>query len=119
MKHSRRTKLHTITPKLKLSEAARNVVLSRILNDLHWGMICAMMSRLMKHAPKAAAGSQQLNCISAEVETKSFGNEPHARPLTQASIHPRESFEIMLKFVGSYCSRGGQRGEVPCDRLRG
>jgi hypothetical protein len=50
---------------------------------------------------------------------KKLGNEPHARPLTQASIHPRESFEIMLKFVGSYCSRGGQRGGVPCDRLRG
>lgn len=42
-------------------------------------------------------------------------NKPHARPLTQASIHPRESFEIMLKFVESDRSRGGQRGGVSCE----
>lgn len=63
---------HTITPKLKLSDAERNVSLSVILKSCILGNCLTIMSMHMILAPKQQASGGQRNVAYFDVEIRTY-----------------------------------------------
>ena len=116
---------HTITPKLRLRDAAKKTLLSCILKSLWLGINRIIMSTQMILAPTTHASEVSVHGGVIERSLSSFKRGAHTpMPLTIVIIQPRVSlfisvFMIAIRQTENICLCRGRRASLDRSAGRG